>query len=231
MKLRNAGFVLSFFMTTAILAEPATVVSHELTERARQFLAAELPPATAGSEREINIAAPDPRLQLVPCPEAPVGFWPNNARQTGTTVVGVRCPVEGGWQLFLPVQIQEWASVLVASRPLRPGERLQPNDFKPAKVSRNQLRGEPYTDPSRLLGAATRQAIASGQPLTDNLVCQVCRGDSVDIAAGDDGFQVRMKGVAEGAGNVGDQIRVRSLSSRRTIQAVVSRGGEVQVRL
>lgn len=232
MKLRNAGIVLSFFLFCGQPdgAEPAAG-SELLSTTVRQFLAAQLAPAIAGSEREITVASPDPRLQLAACPQTPIAFWPGNARQTGATVVGVRCPGEGGWQVFLPVTIAEWSTVIVASRPLRPGERLQQADLKPLRISRDQLRGNTVDDPGKLMGAVTRQAIAAGQPLTDLLTCQICRGDEVSIAAGDGSFEVSMKGIAQGAGNVGDKVPVRNLSSRRTIQAVVMATGKVRVAL
>lgn len=232
MKLRNAGIVLSFFLFSgqAACAE-ANGSSDQLSATVRQFLAGQLAAATAGSEREITVASPDPRLQLASCPQPLTAFWPGNARQTGNTVVGVRCPAEGGWQVFLPVTIAEWSTVIVASRPLRPGERLQPADLKPLRISRDRLRGNTVDEPGKLLGAITRQAIAAGQPLTDLLTCQICRGDEVSIAAGDGSFEVIMKGIAQGAGNVGDKVPVRNLSSRRTIQAVVVATGKVRVAL
>lgn len=231
MKLRNAGIVLVLLLANAVAASSGLVDSAGLMHLARQFVAASLPPASGNAERTVRVSAPDPRLQLSPCPQAPVAFWPNNARQTGTTVVGIRCPISGGWQLFLPVQIQETVTVLVASRPLRPGERLQSADMQTAAVSRDQLRGNSFADPKALLGAVTRQAIAAGQPLTDALTCQVCRGDPVTIAAGDGSFEVRMKGIAEGSGHAGDRLPVRNQSSRRTIQAIVVSDGAVRVAL
>lgn len=232
MKLRNAGILLSFLVAGATVASAESGDSTSpLVAIARQFLAAELPAASKDSEREIRIAEPDPRLQLNACPSAPEVFWPANARQTGNTVVGVRCQSANGWQIFLPVQIQEWSTVLVASRPLRPGERLQADDMKPMRISRDQLRGDAVQEPKTLLGTLTRQAIAAGQPLTRQLTCQICRGDEVRIAAGQPGFEVIMKGIAQGAGNIGDRVSVRNLSSRRTVQAEVVAAGLVRVNL
>lgn len=232
MKLRNAGILLSFFVASVSVAGTESGAgTSPLVTIARQFLAAELPAASKDSEREIRVTEPDPRLQLAACASAPLAFWPANARQTGNTVVGVRCPDANGWQVFLPVQIQEWSTVLVASRPLRPGERLQADDIKPMRVSRDQLRGDTVQDPKALLGTLTRQAIAAGQPLTRQLTCQICRGDEVRIAAGQPGFEVIMKGIAQGAGNIGDRVSVRNLSSRRTVQAEVVGTGLVRVNL
>ncbi len=117
MKLRNAGIVLGLLLANGVAASAGNVDSASLMALARQFVAASLPPASGNAERTVRVSAPDPRLQLSACPQTPVAFWPNNARQTGTTVVGIRCPIAGGWQLFLPVQVQETVTVLVASRP------------------------------------------------------------------------------------------------------------------
>jgi flagellar basal body P-ring formation protein FlgA len=226
MNLRNAVTVLSFFFaTTAVSAENET----PLQQLARQFLAGNLPAVTAGVERELIIAEPDARLQLTNCATSPEPFWPNNARQSGSTVVGIRCPGNGGWQVFLPVRIQEWVSVQVASRPLRPGTRLAASDMKLMRVNREQLRGSPHSDSGSLIGAVTRSAVAAGQPLDDRLTCQVCKGDDVKILAELDGLQVVMAGLAEQSGNMGDRILVRNLSSRRPVQAEITAGGTVKV--
>lgn len=235
MKLRNAFSLLAFFVICTAQAEtPATAVpadSANLLRTARQFLAGNLPPATPEDEREIILSEPDARLQLAACPQPLEGFWPANARQSGSTVVGVRCVATPGWQVFLPVRIQEWVTVLVASRPLRPGERLQASDMQVQRVSREQLRGNPYRDVTALVGSVTRLAIAAGQTLSEQQTCQVCKGDSVDIAAADSGFKVVVKGVAEGWGNAGDRIPVRNLGSRRVIKAEVVSSGQVRVSL
>ncbi len=226
MNLRNVVTALSFFFaTTAVAAEAES----PLQQLARQFLAGNLPAVTAGVERELVIAEPDPRLQLSTCASAPEPFWPNNARQSGSTVVGIRCPGNSGWQVFLPVRIQEWISVQVASRPLRPGTRLAAGDLKPMRVNRDQLRGSAHRDPAALIGAVTRSAVAAGQPLDDRLICQVCKGDDVKILAELDGLQVVMAGLAEQSGNLGDRILVRNLSSRRPVQAEITSGGTVKV--
>lgn len=242
MNLRNAAIMLSFLLTalatTTSATTPASVsasalpstTAARLERLARQFLAEQLPGLGEGSSREISITPPDPRLQLTACP-APQAFWPGNARATGTTVVGIRCPTGTGWQVFLPVQIEEWSQVVVASRPLRPREVLQASDLRLLKVNRSQLRGNTFSKPDALIGALTRQAIATGQPLTEQLTCRICRGDTVSIAAGSAGFEVIMKGVAEGYGNIGDRIPVRNTSSRRLVQATVVADGKVAVML
>ncbi|NQD38075.1 flagellar basal body P-ring formation protein FlgA [Permianibacter sp. IMCC34836] len=237
MKLRNAFSLLAFLVICTAQADVAPVLKTfpadvtSLQQTARQFLAGKLPPATAEDEREITLAEPDARLQLAACAQPLEGFWPANARQSGSTVVGVRCVGTPGWQVFLPVRIQEWVTVVVASRPLRPGERLLAADLQLQRVSRDQLRGNPYRDPAALVGSVTRQAIAAGQTLSDQQTCQVCKGDSVDISAADSGFKVVVKGVAEGWGNSGDRIPVRNLGSRRTIRAEVVTAGQVRVSL
>jgi len=229
MNLRNTAALLTLLVMPPALATTAPADAAHLLSVARQFLAGSLPPATADSEREILLSDPDPRLHLKACAEPLVGFWPANARQTGNTVVGVRCGAAGGWQIFLPVRIQDRLTVLVAARPLRPGQRLQAADLKPVRTNRDQLRGTPYGDPAPLIGAVVRQGIATGQPLSAHLICQICKGDPVNITASTDGLDVVMKGVAEGWGNSGDRVAVRNLSSRRTVQAVVITAGQVRV--
>lgn len=232
MNLRNAAILLNILFLAAL--PPGSWAAVDATTwktTVRQFLATRLPAVSAGSEREIRVSDPDPRLQLPACPQPAEAFWPANARQHGSTVVGLRCAGEDGWQVFLPVQILEWTTVVVASRPLRPGERLQAADLKLQRVARDQLQGEPYEGSDRLVGAVTRQAIAAGQPVTHRMTCQVCRGDEVRIRAGDGQFEVVVKGIAEGSGNAGDRLPVRNLSSRRTVQAVVDGAGLVRVNL
>ena len=59
----------------------------------------------------------------------------------------------------------------------------------------------------------------------------VCRGDNVTIEAQTANLAVKTQGIAMADGNLGDQIQVRNIKSRRLISAIVSSSGTVKVGL
>ena len=238
MKLRNSLNKVLMLLATAfwplIAAADSAAAAPKpepLTELARQFIASQLPPASADVERRIDVADPDPRLRLDTCRSKIEGFWPGNGRRIGHTVIGLRCIDEGGWQVFLPAEIAEWRTVVVAARQLPRGKRLDENDLRLKKAPVSQLRGQQYTSKRQLLGASLRQGVNTETPITNQLVCVICRGDTVTIRAEGNDFAISAKGEAMSHGNPGDRIPVRNLNSRRTIQATVSGPNQVSVAL
>ena len=69
----------------------------------------------------------DPRTQLAPCP-AVEAFLPPGNRLWGRISVGVRCLADGGWTVYVPVQVSVTANFLVSARPLSPGQILSISD-------------------------------------------------------------------------------------------------------
>ncbi len=61
------------------------------------------------------------------------------------------------------------------------------------------------------------------------MLCFVCKGDRVTIAAVSGGLSIKVYGIAEEDGVLGDTIQVRNISSDRMVYAKIASTSEVQV--
>ena len=240
MKLRNHIPFLIACASFSALALPALAaapvvgqaLNPTLAERiiasARQFVA-EQPAAAAGVVRDVQIADLDPRLVLQECPGPLSAYWPVSSRTSGNTVVGVRCTDTPPWQVFVQVRIEQRQPALVASRNLARGQRLEPADVNLQTVASTALRSAALQDMTQLSGLTLKRAVAANEPLTLDAVCLICRGDQVNVAAGDERFSVSIKAVAVSDGSWGDHIDLVNSSSKRHVQAIVTGAGAARI--
>ncbi|MNJ73549.1 flagellar basal body P-ring biosynthesis protein FlgA [compost metagenome] len=90
------------------------------------------------------------------------------------------------------------------------------------------------TEPEQALGSKLTRPVSIDQVLTPNHLERapvVRKGDHVVISAGGAALSVRMPGEALQEGAIGEQVRVRNLSSQRIIKARISGPGQVVVDL
>lgn len=177
---------------------------------------------------------PDPRLRLVACAAPLTASVPAGGVRAARFTAEVRCDGRQPWKLYLPVRVTSVRPVVVASRTLPRDTVLAPGDVRLAAA-------EPATVPSGALhdlkdavGRVLRRPADEGQALTTGLLgapTLVRRGQQVALEARSGGFEVRMAGVAQRDGGLGDIIDVENVTSGRTVQAVVRSEKSVEVLL
>jgi len=168
----------------------------------------------------------DPALKLPRCGAR------LQARRSGHGTVEVRCPLESGWRLFVPVRIRRDQAVLVLTRPLAPGDTVSADMLAEETRDAARIIGAPLTDPSTAIGQTARRALPAGSVLTAahlRAPDAVRRGDQVTLVSRRGGIEVRMPGRALTTGHLGERIPAENLSSRRRVQGVVMGDGEVRV--
>lgn len=153
----------------------------------------------------------------------------NNATLDRQTTVLLNCHGNDGWRLFIPVRIQQMRAIVVAARPLSPGDVIGRSDVKLNHVDIHQLRDSAHTNVDDLLGAQVKRRIGTNQAIQDRHTCFVCRGQDVTIISGSNGLEIRATGVARSDGFLGDRVTVRNTRSNQDVQAVVSGSNEVRV--
>jgi len=174
----------------------------------------------------------DSRLQLERCSVPIEAFEPPNGLRAGRAIVGVRCEGEQPWKLYVPVEIELPGEVVVASRPLKRGEILAPEDLVLAARDLSRLHRDYYTTPEGLVGQKVRRTLRRNAVITPRAVEAhevVSRGSDVTILAANPVVQVRMRGKALDNGSAGERIKVQNLSSGREISATVVGAGLVRV--
>lgn len=176
----------------------------------------------------------DSRLRLKPCRQAlNVSFARANVTY-GNSALTVRCPVEPGWKIHLPVRIEVFDDVVIAAKPLLKGQKIDDSAFRFAKRNIARLKNGYYSKSGALQQLQARRNLKRGAVLTPaNLAPQllVRSGQRVTLVLNYNGLQVKSSGKALHSASIGEVVRVRNTQSQKIIEGVVSGEALVQVSL
>jgi len=176
----------------------------------------------------------DSRLRLPECSQALEAFSPPAGRKLGRTTVGVRCPGNKPWSLYVPVVVSLVTDVIVAAHNLARGTILSNGDLMLEKKDIARLRGHFFQQPAKAIGKVLKRNLQQGQVLnSQHTVIQktVKKGSKVIILAHSGNIQVRMPGKALGNGATGERIKVQNIHSKKELEATVVSKGVVKVAL
>lgn len=186
--------------------------------------------ALPGSRVVVSSGPLDLRLQLTPCREPLRAIVARNAQPSPHMSVRVQCPQAGGWSVRVPLQLQLFRTVLVASHPLLRGDGLRQADVRAEERDVTRLGYGYIENLDQVAGRTLNRALGSGSVLTPGALGgrrMVRAGDHVQMVARLGGIEVRADGVALGSGDNGARLRVRNESSGKVVDAMVSAPGEV----
>jgi flagella basal body P-ring formation protein FlgA len=178
-----------------------------------------------------SVSPMDPGNQLAPCPAPLEAGQPPGTRAWGKTTVTVRCPIDGGWSVFVPVQVRIVAEYLVAARPLAQRQVLTDADLGRQSGDLSDLPAGTLTDPAQAVGRQTALAVAAGQPLRSDMLRQVLvvlQNQAVKVVSKGQGFQVANEGRALNNGVEGQVVQVR-LGNGQVVSGIARNGGIVEV--
>jgi flagella basal body P-ring formation protein FlgA len=204
-------------------------IRHAAEEHVRRSTAIE------GSTRATVVANPlDQRLRLPSCASSLMTETPYKGNQTSRLTVEVGCPSPQSWKIYVPVQLQVFAPVVVAARPLARETVLTEADLyieerELGKLSRGYVR-----DPKFVIGQKLRRPLQQGATVTPNLLQippAIKRGQIVTVTAASSTISVAMTGTALEAGAIGEIIDILNNSSKRRVQAIVRSARVVEVLL
>ncbi len=187
--------------------------------------------APNGASVSVRTSSIDPRLRLAACAVEPEAFSPQNIRPGGTLSIGVRCPTSPSWSLYVPVQVEVAAEVLVLATGRARGEALSANDLRLERQDLSRLNGGYMTDIEDAQDMVLRRAVRPGTVLTSSMIERprlIQRGQRVRLIAGAGSLTVSGEAEALGDAAEGDRVRVRSLASRRIVEGVVDAQGHVR---
>ena len=208
------------------------VQSHSSIRQAAQLFLANHQNIQPHSEKEIHIGHLDPRLSLRQCDSQLDTFLAPGGKLVGKTTVGVRCSAPRPWAIYVPATVKLYARVYQTINPLPKGHIISEHDISPVKYNLARLHRGYYTDKTDILGKQTRRNLPAHKVLSPGQIrtpLLVKRGEQVALIAKSRQFAIRMQGKAMMDGAKGDRIRVKNLSSKRIIEGVVTRHGEVAV--
>jgi flagella basal body P-ring formation protein FlgA len=216
----------------ATAAEPRRIQPHaDIHAAARAHFAERL--QAAGGKLRLTLGRLDPRLRLVACNLPLAASQSPGARMLGASSVNVRCEGSSPWSIFVPVHVSERRAIVVTTRALVPGQRVEASDLAQREVWIADLAARYLEDPAQAIGKQVKRALGADQALplqglTNPRV--VRRGAPVTLALERGPVAVRVSGIALQDGALGDRIQARNNTSRRVVEAEVGEGGILVVR-
>ena len=174
----------------------------------------------------------DSRLRLKPCQEQLSIEFSRRTRVYGNTALLVRCPVQAGWKIHLPVRIDVFDDVVVAAKPLVKGQFIDDSAITFQKHNIARLNNGYYSKNSALHQLQAPRTRLRGAVLTPSNLSPrllVRSGQQVTLVLNYNGLQIKSTGKALQSASLGQVVRVRNSQSQKIVEGVVS--GEALVRV
>lgn len=174
----------------------------------------------------------DERLRLATCGDPLEAFITNDAAPAAHSTVGVRCPAQNTWTVYVPVSIEVEAPILVLRRALARRSPVEPTDVELQTRRLPGIASGFISDLGSLPGRRLKRALPAGTALTaDVLVPDVLvkRGQQVTLLAMSGTIEIRAQGQALSEGGAEDRIRVQNINSMKIVEGVVGKDGIVRV--
>jgi flagella basal body P-ring formation protein FlgA len=186
--------------------------------------------ALPGNRVVVRTEALDTRLKLDDCAQPLTATVPDRATPPSHMSVQVQCTQPRNWSVRVPVRMELFRTVLVASHPLQRGDGLGPGDVRTEERDVTRL-GYGYVENLQQVAGRTlsrslpKDAVLSPGSLGGRRMVRA--GDHVQLVARLGSIEVRADGVALGSGDNGARLRVRNENSGKIVDAMVSAPGVV----
>jgi flagella basal body P-ring formation protein FlgA len=225
----------SAWVGVVLIWSSAVQAAHDHKDIERAAAAAAAQRMTVSGGRVEAVATPlDSRLQLAKCDVPLEATLPYDQGRKTRVTAEVRCTGTHAWKIFVPVNLQVWQRVLVATGPLQRGKMLAAGDMILAeRTITDQARGF-VLKPSQAVGYRLKRDLSEGDVITPGVIVApplIERGQNVMLEARSGPLNVRMAGVALEDGLAGDIISVENRESGRKVEGVVRSGKTVEVLL
>ena len=229
-------WILPLLMVLPALATAATPVALQSHAAIRDAATAFATANLDGDADDINVRAAnlDKRLRLHACSVPLEAFAPSGSGRIGQITVGVRCPDEKPWSLYVKVKIQQFSPVVVIKHAMPRGALLSKADLRVEKRDISKYHQGVIDEPDQAIGKLLKRSIPGGsvlQPTQLKAPKLVHRGESITIISQTNAISIRMNGKALADAGHGQRVRVRNSSSRRIVEGIVTGPGQVRVHM
>lgn len=147
-----------------------------------------------------------------------------------TSQVKITCSQpNNSYSIYVPVKVTMLTQAIVASRNLTRNTVISPADLKTIYIEDTSNQTAAVSDPNILVGSRLKRDVKAGDQIRVGTFCVVCKNDKVNIVANSRGLSLKTVGLALDDGGMNESIRVKNLKSQKTISAVVSAPGQVDV--
>lgn len=211
-----------------VAVQPLAAVAQAAVDAARERAAVD------GARVTAEALPLDPRLRLPDCTVPLTAMAPGSQPAVGRVTVQVSCAGARPWRVHVAVQVASLRSVVIAARPLARDAILAASDVALADREIVSVGYGYLGDVALAVGRRVKRDLAAGTVLTPGVLdaaLVIRRGQAVVLEAAEGTLSVRMAGIAERDGAVGDRIVVQNTSSGRKVEGVVRSAKSVQVLL
>jgi flagella basal body P-ring formation protein FlgA len=235
MKLKLTSiFISTLLWTTVALAEQPSVPAISAIEALAKDVVAKKVNAPASARVNITPQPLDSRVAIPRCSSPITAVLASDREISRNNTVRISCDspdLSYPWQIYLSVRVDVSYPVVVAKETLAPGDVLSTAQMEIRYVDQYSVNGEQFSDMQQLIGTRLKRRVSKDYPIFGSNICVVCKGDTVSIIARTEQFQIKTVGEAVEDGNLGQQIRVKNTRSNKTVDAIVTHVGEVQVKM
>lgn len=168
------------------------------------------------------------RLQACDTPLNTITEFGNLQQKNLTIKVSCDGPVK--WSLRVPVKIQIFQDVIVATMPISRDQIISAKDIQLNKQDINQLGDGYFQTEEEILGLSTIKSIQPGAVIKRHMVRQpiiIRRGETVKIVINQPGFTLEADGIAQSDGAMGETIKVKNSRSNKMLDAKVKNSSTV----
>lgn len=167
--------------------------------------------------------------KLTPCPTK-IKVSGGNATKLSREQLTLECSGMKGWPIKVSSDMQVFLPVVTSTAVINRGETIQSNQLQTQVTDIAKTQRGFYHRISDITGMGAKRRIRANQILSPDLIDQpqlIKRGEKIKIIANRDGISASMPGEALEKGGEGEVIRVKNLSSGKTIEAKVIEAGVV----
>lgn len=181
---------------------------------------------------KVDINTSDVPSQLVSCSRPIVPNFPAESSREKINAIELTCQGEPSWHVFVPVNAQVFAKVVVAKHLIGSGDVIGEDDLDFTQANTNRLYNGYTKDPHEIIGNVASQMITAGTVLNKRNVKRpvlIHKNQAIDLVARKNAVEVSMKAVAKSEGGLNDAITAYNPSSKRTVDAIVVGSNRAEV--
>jgi flagella basal body P-ring formation protein FlgA len=204
------------FHSVAIAKERADLLASEITALANKN--------TNSMLYAVEVLTPPDTLRKITCPTPVISFIGKTSNLKGRRTVVVECEKR---RHFIQVKINAEGSWWVASRSLKAGETIQPQDTEMRSGSMSAQPHDSILSNENIIGHVLTRSINTGQSFQTSMLRKkwmVMSQQKVELEAVGDGFAIRSLGTAMSNASTGEQLRVRTQSGQIVTGEVIYEG-------
>lgn len=168
--------------------------------------------------------------KLAPCPTK-IKTSGGNTTKLSRQQLTLECSGMKGWPIKVSTDMQVFLPVVISTAVINRGETIQRNQLQTQATDIAKIQRGFYHRTSDITGMGAKRRIRANQIVSPDLIDQpqlIKRGEKIKIIATRDGISASMPGEALEKGGAGEVIRVRNLSSGKTVEAKVTEPGVVK---